>query len=347
MFQQPLPMGAFMAPTYAMATPFMGGGGMPPGWPQGAFPAAAGGFAGGGAAAAPPASAGAHIPPARGVSEGLDKFDRFSEDNCCKYHYLTHKEKKNSSSLVDGPVLDAFLVKVVKAHLEINPLLAPQSDSPSDHPFLKWNMLFPTAQCQKSSDPGHRSWAAGRYDPATWPRVKSLRLISQRFPWEIQIKAQDPAVGVTCQDVIEGVHEFMYGRISSQQLDNASSSHKRIVGQSYWHNRSTARDVPGGKLHNTLLRCDWLGAYTMFGGIVPADERLIKEVSCGADLPCTFEMMCVTRYPMSEDELRDHDAREAAGRSRRTSRATSPAPSRAASSRAASVHSVSSDSSSP
>jgi hypothetical protein len=214
-------------------------------------------------------------------------------------------------------------------------------------------MLFPTAQCQRSSDPGHRSWAAGRFAPATWPRVKSIRLISHHFPWEIQITAEDPSLGVTCQDVIEGIHEFMYGRVSSQQLDNASQHHKRIVGQSYWHNRSTARDVPGGRLHNTLLRCDWLGLHTRFGGIILADDRLLKDVACGADLPCTFELKCLQRYAMSEDEVKEHDAREeafdrAARHSRRHSRATSRAATSRAPSRArtASVHSVSSDTSS-
>lgn len=212
-------------------------------------------------------------------------------------------------------------------------------------------MLFPTAQCQRSSDPGHRSWSTGRYSPATWPRIGSLRLISRHFPWEIQIKAQDPLIGVTCEDVVEAVHEFMYGRVSSQQLESATPHHKRIVGQSYWHNRSTARDVPGGKLYKTLLRCDWLGLNTMFGGITPVEERLIKDVFCGADLPCTFELKCVQRYPLTEEEMTEHEAREAEayaaeGRhSRRNSRATSRAPSRTGSSRQASVHSVSSESS--
>ena len=85
------------------------------------------------------------------------------------------------------------------------------------------------------------------------------------------------------------------------------------------------------------------------------DDRLMKDVACGADLPCTFELKCLQRYAMSEDELREHEAREeafdradrAARHSRRASRATSRAASRAPSrARAASVHTVSSDTSS-
>lgn len=234
--------------------------------------------------------------------------------------------------------------------MELNPLLTPPPEDSDNRPYLKWNMLFPTAQCQRSSDPAHRSWAVGRWQPATWPRVKSLRLVSRAFPWEIQVKAANEELGVTCEDVIEGIHAFMYGRVSSQQLDSATAHHKRIVGQSYWHNRSTARDVPGGRLHNTLLRCDWLGLNTTFGGIVPVEHGTRNDLTCGAALPCTFELLCLKRYPSTEQESRDNDARQAEAEleesrsrsSRRTSRVTSRATSRATSrSRTASAPSVS------
>ena len=228
-------------------------------------------------------------------------------------------------------MLDAFIAKVVDVKFELNPLLAPPPDRPEDRPYLKWNMLFPTAQCQRSSDPGHRSWAEGRHSPATWPRVKTMRILCRNIPWEIQITANDAELGVTCGDVVEGIHEYMYGRVSNQQLENATPAQKRLVGQSYWHNRSTAHGVPGGRLYNTLLRCDWLGLQTMFGGIVPADAQLLSDLACGAELPATFELMCLQRYPMTEAEIREHEARESAASRARSSRGTSRATSRAGS----------------
>lgn len=235
--------------------------------------------------------------------------------------------------VLDGPVLEAFLVKVVKAKLELNPLLAPPPDD-TERPYLKWNMLFPTAQCQKSDDPAIRSWSSGRGAPATWPRIKSLRLISRSFPWDIQVTATDPEDGVTCGDVIDAIHEFMYGRVSSSQLKNATPEHTRVISQAYHHNRSTAYGVPGGKLMNTLLRCDWLGQHTMFGGIVE-NKRLVKDLCGGSEFPCTFELKCVQRYPMTAEEIREHEAREREAEAqqqrsrRRHSRATSRATSRA------------------
>ncbi len=86
---------------------------------------------------------------------------------------------------------------------------------------------------------------------------------------------------------------------------------------------------------HTLLRCDWLGQHTMFGGIVE-DKRYVKELCGGGDLPCTFELKYVQRYPMTAEEIREHEAREAEAEahqqrsSRRThSRATSRATYRA------------------
>ena len=244
-----------------------------------------------------------------------------------------------SMATADGPVLDTFLTRVVEARIEINPLLAPPPDRLDERPYIKWNMLWPTAQCQRSCDPGTRSWAEGRDAPATWPRIRSLRLISRSLPWTISVEATDPEVGVTCGDVMESIATFMYGRVSKAQMDNASPAQKALISQSYWHNRSTTPGVPGGRLARTLLRCDWLGMQTSFGGIVEPDERTVQDVSGGVTLPCTFELKCLQRYPMTEEELREQEAREREAhqreerrthrRSRATSRAGTRPPSRA------------------
>lgn len=334
-FQQPLPgfggwppTGAAIYTPYAPpgAIPAAGGwGGYTPHSQSGALPAGFGPQPG----IPPPAPPGMHsrsqsqsgysTRPNLGT-EPADRFDKFAEEPSY------------------GPVLEPFLTKVVKAKLQVNPLLQPPPDDLAT-PFLKWNMLFPTGQCQRSTDPGHRSWSDGRFAPATWPRVTSIRLVSKSFPWEIDVPANEEALGVTCGDVVEAIHLFMYGRVSGAQLEGASPTHKRVVSQSFYHNRSTAFGVPGGRLQQTLLRCDWLGQNTVFGGIVH-DDHLAREIT-GCSLPCTLVLMCVQRYPMTQVEIDEHEAREreadeiasrarrSRNRSRATSRATSRAPSRA------------------
>ena len=223
-----------------------------------------------------------------------------------------------------------MLIPRVKAKVEINPLLQPPNDG-LDRDFIKWNMLFPTGNCQRSSDRPGRSWYNGRDAPATWPRVTQIRLISRSFPWSIDVPASDARVGVTCGDVIEAIHTSMYNRLLQQQFDHASRTQKRLLSESFYHNRSTAHGVPGGKLQQTLLKCDWLGQDTMFGGIVE-DDRLVREMWRDA-IPCTFELKCVKRYPMTEAEIREQEARERDEEERVRRRSRSRATSRAGSSR--------------
>lgn len=89
MFQQPLPMGAFLHPGYAamMQTPFMNATAMPAGWPgggmsgvQAGYPGMPAGFPG---APGPQAPAQSHTMPPSRVAESFDKFDKFAEENWC------------------------------------------------------------------------------------------------------------------------------------------------------------------------------------------------------------------------------------------------------------------------
>ncbi|OCH88246.1 hypothetical protein OBBRIDRAFT_836765 [Obba rivulosa] len=228
-----------------------------------------------------------------------------------------------------GPVLETVVLKKVKARVEINPLLGPPTEG-GDH--LTWNMLFSTAQCTRSTEETGFSWRAGRQAPATWPRVTHLRLVSHTFPWVVDVPASNLSLGVTCSDVLEAVYAFLQERVTQAQLESAPRELKGVMGEAFRYNRSPEPDVPGGRLPYTMLRCDWLGFDTMFGGITQ-DERLVRERYGGA-MPCTFELRCVLRPPVSETDLDERESRRrrrsrAASRaSRHASRAASRAPSR-------------------
>ncbi|CAL1703263.1 unnamed protein product [Somion occarium] len=225
-----------------------------------------------------------------------------------------------------GPVLSPMLIKETDARLELNPLIMPL-DAPArgeDHnDSLEWDMLFHTGRCHCSSDPAGRSWSQ-RNPPATWPRVSSLRLVSGDFPWVITIDASNPENGVTCGDVLEGVHSFLHQRVSSREYAATSPDLQRQINATYYHNRSTAPGVPGGLLRPGIHRFDFLGTSTMFGGIAMNEQR-VREI-CKAPLPCTFELICGQR-PDDYVDVRD-GRRSRSGRSRATSRATSRPPTR-------------------
>ncbi|KAJ6630239.1 hypothetical protein B0H10DRAFT_1983746 [Mycena sp. CBHHK59/15] len=203
-----------------------------------------------------------------------------------------------------GPVLEPFLIRAVRAHVRLNPLIHPIPDA-GGQPYLKWNMLFRPNQCQRSDDPPHLSWAKGREEPATFPRVTYLRLVSETFPFAIGITARDRDVGVTCGELIDSISDDMYKLTSQGEYEALPSAKKRTVAEAYRHNRSRANGVPGGGLNPGMLRMDWLGLDTMFGG-VRENERLVKRV-CGDVLPCTFELVCVRRYPMTTEEIRNQE----------------------------------------
>jgi hypothetical protein len=217
---------------------------------------------------------------------------------------------------VDGPVLEPFIVRTVRARLELNPLLQgpPDNHDPDkDPPYLKWCMLFPESFCQRSSDPQHRSWMAGRDEPATFPRVTTLRIVSPTFPWTIEIHAEDLSVGVTCGDVIQQVDKFLHELVRKEEYAHAGKQRSKQMNEAYHFNRSTAHGVPGGRLGAGMRRLDWLCRETMFGGL-EENERYVREHAAG--LPCTFVLTCKKMYALTEEEVRNQELLEAEVRSR-------------------------------
>lgn len=198
-----------------------------------------------------------------------------------------------------GPVLEPMLIKAVGAKMEINPLLLPIGDD-DGRPHLRWNMLFSTAHCHRSTDPTHRSWSNGRQEPATFPRVTDVRFVSHVFPWILDIKAANPAIGVTCGDVIEQLSDHLQRRLRKEDYDGASGTKRRAIRDAYHYNRSRNAGVPGGQLGDGLKALDWLGPQTMFGGM-QLNEALVLD-RFNVVLPCMLELVCIERPVVADDE---------------------------------------------
>lgn len=200
-----------------------------------------------------------------------------------------------------------MLVHVTHTRVKINPLLEPPPED-IDRPHLKWNMLFESNDCQRSTDPNHISWSAGRDDPATYPRLSSLRLVSESLPWVFEVVADNKAIGVTCGEVIEKISQDLHRFTSKDDFEHLSSTKKAAVYDAYTHNRSREPGVPGGRLKQPMLRLDFLIRDTVYGGIY--DDPTVVKKALGATPPCTFVMKCVKRYAMTAEEARDQEARQ-------------------------------------
>lgn len=173
-------------------------------------------------------------------------------------------------------------------------------------------MLFPTSYVHRSKDREDVSWMNGRQAPATFPRIKSLRIISRYFSWFIDVKSRDPDIGVTCGEVIDTLAKFFQRQAPQAEYNACSKAEQAQIAKAYHTNRSRSRDVPGGSLGQGLRRCDFLGDRTMYGGIEADQEYVRQRLQLGQskrDFPCIFVLRCEGRFPQTVDELRAADAR--------------------------------------
>ncbi|KAG8901605.1 hypothetical protein FRB99_005200 [Tulasnella sp. 403] len=196
-----------------------------------------------------------------------------------------------------APVLDHLCFNVVKPPtIEIHPLLRPISESrESTDPFLVFDVLFPPNTIHVSTEPPRKSWSKGRKDPATFPRMKVIRIISRYTPWVIQVMSDSPS-GITVSDVIGAVHEHF--RVNASEDDDWNSvdpGTQSEILMAYKWNRSTEMGAPGGIMPEALLRGDFLMERTMFAGLKVADPDLCEEKMDVKTFPATFELLLHTR----------------------------------------------------
>ena len=179
----------------------------------------------------------------------------------------------------------------MRADVKLNPLISPLPEDGSDQVHLNWNMLFPTSMVQRSTDPSHISWSKGRDAPATFPRVSSLRLVSDTIPWVLNVEATDIGIGVTCGEVIDSIEEQLVKFSDKRDYERLTPSLRQEVVEAYRRNRSRGPDVPGGRrLGEGMKRLDFLRQDTMFAGI-EVNDRVVKRL-CGDVFPCVFVLKC-------------------------------------------------------
>ena len=194
---------------------------------------------------------------------------------------------------IDGVVLDPLQFTVLKAKVAVNPLLMPTTDDDPKKKSIIWNVLFDTNQAHLSTDRSSRSWNEGRDDPATFPRLTSVRLCSPCFPWIIDVSNQH---GVTCGDVLDKLFDFFNRIIDKTEWESFPDTFKASVGAAYKWNRSTARGAPGGRYYGPAIkRGDILRTYTVWKGLV-CDEKYVAD-QMGTPPGCTLVVVLESREP--------------------------------------------------
>ena len=176
---------------------------------------------------------------------------------------------------IDGPVHNARTATLLDTTFEVNPILRhlpPQSDENR----LEYNVLFSLSTASLFKDKQEISWVDGRDEPAVLPRVETLTLISEHFPWMIYVKASDADVGVTCADVMEALSKDLHKSFSKDEVDRWSKGRLEKISAVYHYNRKAKEGVPGGALGKGFRRVDYLSEYTIFDGI-EYDDAMARE----------------------------------------------------------------------
>lgn len=200
---------------------------------------------------------------------------------------------------IDGPVLTARTAGVLSVEPLINPLLMPPNGDGGI--FVRWNMLYPTSYASPSSSLSAELWTERLREPATFPRLSSLHVISRGFPWSIPIHAAPDAAHVTCFDVIEQIHKFLYRFIPKLDTELASREHLQAIRAAFRVNRTPPDGLPGRLLNEELFngpkRVEWLCECTAFMGIDRDIAYIQHRVS--AAVPGLFVLLC--GRPSDED----------------------------------------------
>ncbi|KIY68775.1 hypothetical protein CYLTODRAFT_443125 [Cylindrobasidium torrendii FP15055 ss-10] len=200
-----------------------------------------------------------------------------------------------------GPVLPAFLVHRLQVIIDLNPILMPMTDD-MEREYLKWDIRHRTNTVQSSKDHGNTSWSRERDEPATWPRILSMSLVTRWAPFIIPVHAHDESIGVTCGEVIEAISNFMSKRSSKDEFESLAKERSKEVTKAYYYNRSTAPSAPGGALGQGMLKMDFMCDQTMFGGI-RGNAKLVLDRYAVAH-PCVWELATMN-WPLTQKETED------------------------------------------
>jgi hypothetical protein len=176
---------------------------------------------------------------------------------------------------LDGPVHVARVATLLNTTFEVNPILRhlpPQSDENR----LEYNVLFSLSTASLFKDKQEVSWVDGRDEPAVLPRLETLTLVSEHFPWMIHVRASDADIGVTCADVMEALYKDLHKSSSREEVNKWSKERLEKISAVYHYNRQAKEGVPGGALGRGFRRVDYLSEYTIFDGI-EYDEAMARE----------------------------------------------------------------------
>ncbi|KAK0226519.1 hypothetical protein IW262DRAFT_1480592 [Armillaria fumosa] len=167
-----------------------------------------------------------------------------------------------------GPVLEPRIISILKILPVLNPvLLSPLSEG--DH--IVWNMISHPSTAKRVRDGFEQPFDAFRYEPASFPRLTILNVISPSFPWIINLRSGDSNVGVTVGDVLLGIFFYLQVALKSVELDRISPQYRASITETSIARKQLIQEESFG-----LQLIDWMLGRTQFSGL-ERDTTYITE----------------------------------------------------------------------
>ncbi|KAF8328613.1 uncharacterized protein EI90DRAFT_3126070 [Cantharellus anzutake] len=114
---------------------------------------------------------------------------------------------------------------------------------------------------------------------ATYPPCASMKIISKKFPWEIDVEYPKSSAAVTIGDVLQAVHEALHVSATQLEWQDLTEDFRRRVGEQARQNCDATLKLNLRKARFTdegVKRVDWLVDRHIMKGL-KKDERFIRE----------------------------------------------------------------------
>ncbi|KAK0239290.1 hypothetical protein EDD85DRAFT_829750 [Armillaria nabsnona] len=168
-----------------------------------------------------------------------------------------------------GPILDVESVAKLRLHPMLHPILRSTSSN-DDH--IVWNMIYPPETAIRARKDVQEPYDAFRFEPATFPRVARLNIVSRCHPWEFIVRSYDDSAGVTIGDVLRTLFMYLSVGLNEIDLQAASAEHKQAITAA--HDARTRVLPPDKELNWNITILDWIGQETHFAGFIHDIEYL-------------------------------------------------------------------------
>ncbi|KAK0188528.1 hypothetical protein F5146DRAFT_1122702 [Armillaria mellea] len=194
-----------------------------------------------------------------------------------------------------GPILDPESVAKLGLHPTLHPIL---SSTSSDDDHVIWNMIYPPETAIRARKDVQEPHDAFRSEPATFPRVSLLKIVSRSHTWEFNVRAYDSSAGVTIGDVLRTLFMYLSVGLRRIELTTISSEHRQAI--------TAARDArtrvvpPHMELNTNLTILDWISQETHFAGFIHDIEYLEGRFR---DTPFLLAYYLMRQYREQRGEL--------------------------------------------